>query len=390
MLDTPKAAIPFDTKQLDRLMDEAGIDVLLVNSKHNIQYLLGGHRSIFFDYMDAMGISRYLPILAYAKGAPEKAGYFGHRLESHQKEVAPFWTPESNTGSAGSVDAMQKAAEHVRKSGVKARRIGVEMAFLPVDAYNALRAAFADSEIKDGLFVLERLRAKKRPDELALLRKASELVVDSMKAVMAKAGPGMSKRELFETLRKEEVNRGLTFEYLLLTTGTSLNRAPSDYKLQKGDIMSLDSGANYHGYIGDLCRMAILGEPDAELEDMLGEIEMIQRAAMKPIKAGAPASAIYGVGDPLVAKSKHAEHMHFLAHGMGLVSHEAPRLTARMGYDAYDAPRPLEAGMVISVETTLQHPKRGFIKLEDTVAVTDTGYEIYGEGGRGWNRAKSA
>jgi Xaa-Pro aminopeptidase len=173
----------------------------------------------------------------------------------------------------------------------------------------------------------------------------------------------------------------------LLTAGTSLNRAPSDYKLKQGDIMSLDSGANYHGYIGDLCRMAILGEPDAELEDLLGEIEMIQRAAMKPIKAGAPASVIYGVGDPLVHKSKNAEHMHFLAHGMGLVSHEAPRLTARMGYDAYDASRPLEAGMVISVETTLQHPKRGFIKLEDTVAVTDTGHEIYGEGGRGWNRA---
>ena len=120
--------------------------------------------------------------------------------------------------------------------------------------------------------------------------------------------------------------------------------------------MSLDSGANYHGYIGDLCRMAIIGEPDAELEDLLGEIEMIQRAAMKPIKAGVMASVIYGVGDPLVAKSKNAEHMHFLAHGMGLVSHEAPRLTARMGYDAYDAERPLEAGMVISVETTLQHP----------------------------------
>ena len=84
--------------------------------------------------------------------------------------------------------------------------------------------------------------------------------------------------------------------------------------------------------------------------------------------------------------------MHFLAHGMGLVSHEAPRLTASgpVPYDAYDATRPLEAGMVISVETTMQHPKRGFIKLEDTVAVTDTGYEIYGEGARGWNRGGAA
>ena len=386
MLDVAKPAIPFDSKRLDRLMDDAGIDVLIANSKHNIQYLLGGHRSIFFDYMDAMGISRYLPLLVYPKGAPEKAAFYGHRLESHQMEVQPFWTPESRTNCSGTVDAMQKAAEHVRRSGVAAKRIGVEMAFLPADAAMTLRGALRDSEVKDGLFVLERLRAKKRPDELALLRKASELVVDSMTAVMAKAAPGMTKRELFDTLRKEEVNRGLTFEYCLLTTGTSLNRAPSDYTLAKGDIMSLDSGANYHGYIGDLCRMAILGEPDAELEELLGEIEMIQRAAMKPIKAGAMASVIYGVGDPLVAKSKNAEHMHFLAHGMGLVSHEAPRLTSRMGYDAYDAELPLEAGMVVSVETTLQHPKRGFIKLEDTVAVTDTGFEIYGEGGRGWNR----
>jgi Xaa-Pro aminopeptidase len=42
--------------------------------------------------------------------------------------------------------------------------------------------------------------------------------------------------------------------------------------------------------------------------------------------------------------------------------------------------------MVVSVETTLQHPERGFIKLEDTLAVTDAGYEIFGAGGWGWNR----
>src|SRR5256885_14006566 len=84
--------------------------------------------------------------------------------------------------------------------------------------------------------------------------------------------------------------------------------------------------------------------------------------------------------------------MHFLAHGMGLVSHEAPRLTATgpVPYDAYDANRPLEAGMVVSVETTLQHPQRGFIKLEDTVAVTQAGFDIYGEGGRRWDRGGGA
>ena len=62
-----------------------------------MQYLLGGHRAFFFDYMDAMGLSRYLPIVVYPKGAPDKAAFFGHRLENFQREVKPFWTPEAQT-----------------------------------------------------------------------------------------------------------------------------------------------------------------------------------------------------------------------------------------------------------------------------------------------------
>ena len=395
MLDVVKKvapSIPFDTDRLDRLMDEAGIDVLLATSKHNVQYLLGGHRAFFFESMDAMGLSRYLPVLVYPKGARQKAGYFGHRMEGFQKENDPFWVSESQTNSSGTVDAMQKAIDYARKLGAKPRRIGAELAFLPVDAGAALRNAFPGSEIVDALFVLERLRAVKSPEELRKLRIASECVIESMLAVIANHGPGATTRELTEALRREETNRGLTFDYCLITAGSSLNRAPSEQKWGKGDVLSLDSGGNYHGYIGDLCRMAIHGEPDAELEDLLAEIESIQRVSMKPIKAGATGSVIYAAAEPLVHKSKHHNHMHFLAHGMGLVSHEAPRLTATgpVPYDAYDADRPLERGMVVSVETTLQHPQRGFIKLEDTVVVSDSGFEIYGEGGRGWNRGGTA
>jgi Xaa-Pro aminopeptidase len=382
------ATIPFDAARLDRLMDEAGMDVLIATSKHNVQYLLGGHRAFFFDYMDAMGLSRYLPVLIYPKGAPQKAAFIGHRLEGFQREVEPFWTPEVQTSSSGSVDAMQKAIDYLRKSGVKAQRVGIETAFIPFDAATALRSALPGSEFSDALFVLERLRVKKSAAELAKLRIASEAVIASMLAVIAGHGPGTSKRELTEALRREETNRGLIFEYCLITAGTSLNRAPSDQRWEQGDILSLDSGGNYHGYIGDLCRMAILGEPDAELSDMLAEIEAVQRASMKPIRAGVMGGEIYAAADPVLRQSKQHNHTHFLAHGMGLVSHEGPRLTSKgpVPYDAYDATRPLESGMVISVETTLNHPVRGFVKLEDTVVVTDAGFDIYGEGGRGWNR----
>ncbi len=381
-------AIPFDHHRLDRLMDQAGIDIVVVTSKHNAQYFTGGHRANFFDYMDATGLSRYLPVFVYPKGAPEKAAYIGHRLEGFQVRANPLWVPETQTNSGTAVDAMQKAVAYMAKAGFKPKRIAAEFGFLPYDAAKVLRDAYPDADWVDAVHVTERQRLKKSPAGLALLKEASERVLASMQAVIEQTAPGATKAEVVEALRREEVKRGLTFEYCLITAGSNLNRAPTEQRWEKGEIMSLDSGGNYHGYIGDICRMAIQGQPDAELEDMLAEIETIQRAAMQTIKAGAPGRVIYEAAEPLRAKSKY-QPLDFLAHGMGLVSHEAPHLTASgpVPYPATDADLPLEAGTVISVETTLNHPKRGFIKLEDTVRVTDTGFEIYGEGLRGWNRA---
>ena len=156
-------AIPFDHHRLDRLMDEAGIDVVIATSKHNVQYLPGGHRANFFDYMDATGVTRYLPVFVYPKGAPEKAAYIGHRLERFQTQNKPLWTPETQTSTAGSVDAMQKAVDYMDKAGMKPKRIAAEFGFLPYDAANVLRAAFPDADWVDALFVLERQRAKKSP-----------------------------------------------------------------------------------------------------------------------------------------------------------------------------------------------------------------------------------
>ncbi len=185
--------------------------------------------------------------------------------------------------------------------------------------------------------------------------------------------------------------RGLTFEYCLITCGTSMNRAPSDQKWEKGDIMSIDSGGNYHGYIGDVCRMAIQGEPDAELNDLLAEIESIQRAGIKPMRPGALGREIYAAAEPLVAKSKHHNQSNSSRTAWGWsATRRRGSPTAGRCLIRPTTPTPLEAGAVVSVETTLMHPTRGFIKLEDTVVVTDTGHEIYGEGARGWNKAGTA
>ena len=152
--------IPFDAAKLDDLLEQAGIDVLIATSKHNVGYLLGGYRFFFFETMDAIGLNRYLPVFIYAKGHAERSVFIGNKLETFEKQLNRFWTPVAETSWMTSVEAMQSAVSHIRKMGVATARIGVEMPFLPLDAADVLRSSFADSAIIDATVPLERLRAQ--------------------------------------------------------------------------------------------------------------------------------------------------------------------------------------------------------------------------------------
>lgn len=367
-------------------MEERGLDVLVVTSKHNVQYLLGGYRFIFFTAMDAIGHSRYLPVLIYRRGRRDHAAYIGNKMEGGEHAIHPFWTPTVQTATWGSVDAATLAVAHLNHIGATGLRIGIEPPFLPVDAHQILAAACPG--LVDATGMLEEMRAIKTPAELGLLRQSSDLITEAMLATISAAQEGWTKARIIEELRRQETSRGLHFDYCLLTLGASHNRAASAQAWQPGEVLSIDSGGNWHGYIGDLCRMGILGEPDAELHDLLAEVEAVQQAAFAHVRPGVPGGQMIAAAEAVLHAAPVAAYTDFFAHGMGLISHEVPFLMTNhpVAYEGVDAPRLLEEGMVISVETTMMHPRRGFIKLEDTLAVTATGYEMFGQAGRGWNR----
>ena len=109
-------------------MDKAGIDVLLVTSKHNIQYLLGGYRFFFFDFMDAIGVSRYLPVMIYPKGRPDQAAYFGNGLETYERQLDKFWPSTVETeilGHARCDEACRRSPEEARRHAQHRRRNGL-------------------------------------------------------------------------------------------------------------------------------------------------------------------------------------------------------------------------------------------------------------------------
>lgn len=380
---------PFDVPKLDGLMEGSGVDAVLATSGHNVQHLLGGYRFFMYARADSIGLSRYLPVVGYVRGRPEEAFYVGAGNEDWGTEVEPLWVPAVENVAWSSAGAAEEAAAAVRTRCGARPTVAVEYPYLPADAMDALRRALPGATFVDATRTLEELRAVKRPEELELFRRASEGVVGSMLDTFAASGEGDTKAEIVERLRREETARGLTYAYCLISMGRDPNRAPSGQRWREGEALSLDSGAELAGRFGDLVRMSVLGEPTPRMEELLAEVEAVQQAARVPIRAGAIGAEIYERALAELGGCPDAERMSFLAHGTGLVSHEAPRLTdtGSPPYPADHRERPLEAGMVVSVETHVVDAESGFVKLEDTVFVTADGWEAPADFGRGWNVA---
>ena len=174
-------------------MEDAGLDALVVTSRHNVQYLLGGYRFFFFDVMEAIGVSRYLPVFVYQRGRPENAIYLGNRMEGFEKELGRIPAATVKTATWGTVDAMRLAVDHIQTLGAGVKRVGIEPSFLPSDAKEVLSERLDSVSLVDAQFVLERLRAIKTQAELDLVREASERVVSAMSATFDVCVPGMSK-----------------------------------------------------------------------------------------------------------------------------------------------------------------------------------------------------
>lgn len=377
---------PFDAAALDALLGERGIDVLVATSPHNVQYLLGGYRFFFFEHADAIGVSRYLPVLVYRPGRPADALYVGAGNEDWGTDVRPLWVPEVRNVAWSAAAAARAACDHLGRLQPSAT-VGIEPAFLPHEAARIIARELPRASLVDATEALESLRAVKTDEELELIRTGSTGVVDAMLATFASVAVGATKADVAERLRREQTDRGLVHEYCLIAAGSDHNRAPSSQRVERGDVVSLDSGAQLGGYVADLARMGIVGAPTARHEDLLAQVEHVQLAARGWVRAGARGGDVFEVAERALADCPERGRMRFLAHGCGLVTHEAPRLTATGSppYPAAHADKPLQAGMVLSLETHLADPEAGFVKLEDTVIVTRDGVEPVADHGRGWN-----
>ena len=369
---------PFDRAKLAHLMDEAGMDLLLASTRHNVRYLTGGYVYHFHERGQRMGSSQYLAFVGVPRGHGHvtDALYIGAPGEKMGLDVLPLWIDQRNL-DAGDAFSSATAAATMAKSHGAGGIIGVEMPFLPASTLMALQTGLPGATFVDATDLLHELRAIKTDAEITILRDVSDRVATAIQAGFRAGYDGVPTRELAATIEREMSAHGVTFLWAFTNAAPGYLRAPSETRWEGGRMLHLDCGGEEQDYLADICRMGTLGEPPPlgrELTDACLEIQGVVR---RQLRAGMTYGDVNAAAQDALQSSSHAKIGRIVAHGIGMVSHEQPMINR-----PEQAGRTLQSGHILSLETEFLHPDVGHVKIEDTIAITPHGAEGLGDLGR--------
>ncbi|HMZ08711.1 MAG TPA: aminopeptidase P family protein [Anaerolineales bacterium] len=264
----------------------------------------------------------------------------------------------------------RKAAQSL---GLDGKRIGVEPRELRLMEFRHVQAGAPEAEYPDASDVLTALRLKKDTLEVDAMRKAVKIAQDALEATLPHIKIGMTERELSSELVVQLLRHGsepeMPFAPIVSAGPNSANphASPTDRKIQAGDLLVVDWGAAYDGYISDLTRTFAVAEVEDEYKKIHQIVQISNAAGREAAKPGAPCTKVDHAAREVIEKSGYGKYFtHRTGHGIGMEGHEAP-------YMRGDNMALMEPGMAFTVEPGIYLPGRNGVRIEDNLVITETG-----------------
>ncbi|UCG24674.1 MAG: aminopeptidase P family protein [Chloroflexota bacterium] len=254
-------------------------------------------------------------------------------------------------------------------------RIGVEARHLSLHLFDILQSVPNITFVKLSQS-LEFLREVKTKHELAAIKAAAAITDQVMAGVSHISRIGMSEKQLaweLERRMREAGASGMAFPVIVASgpNGAMAHHQPGERKLQEGDPIIVDMGAEMDGYASDLTRTFYMGpEPDSKFREIYELVDRAQKAALDGLRAGVTGKEVDSLARDTISSGGYAKEFgHSLGHGIGLAVHEGPSLSQTFG------DRPLSAESVVTVEPGIYLPGWGGVRIEDVVRITMAGSE---------------
>ncbi len=269
--------------------------------------------------------------------------------------------------------AFRRAAQTL---GLDGKRVGVEPRQLRLLEFRHVKSGAPEADYPDASDVLASLRLRKDQDEIEAMRRAVKIAQDALEATIPSIKTGMTEKELSSELVVQLLKQGSEPEmpFAPIVSGgpnaANPHASPSDRRLQAGDLLVVDWGATYDGYISDLTRTFAVGDVEEEyrkIHKIVQEANAAGRAAAKP---GVPCAAVDQAARAVIEKSGYGQYFtHRTGHGIGMEGHEEP-------YMRGDNMQLLQPGMAFTVEPGIYLPGRNGVRIEDNVVITETGADV--------------
>jgi Xaa-Pro dipeptidase len=253
-------------------------------------------------------------------------------------------------------------------------RIGVEKEHLTVQAADALDATVGAQKLVDVAPEIRRLRRTKSPAELEKLARACAITDSVTEEVMRDLRPGQSELAVAVSIGAAigARNASLSFESSVQSGPNSAipHHYPSGRKLEAGDLVLLDFGAAADGYLADITRMAVVGEPDTRQREIYAVVLQAHDAAIEAVRPGATTGQVDAAAREVIEAAGFGDRFfHRVGHGLGLEAHEDPSLDPGSSIL-------LEPGMVFTIEPGIYIPGWGGVRIEDDLVVEADGCRV--------------
>lgn len=266
--------------------------------------------------------------------------------------------------------------EEVKKQleQLNVQNVGFEGDLVSYDTYLQLSKSYISLISISGL--VEKIREVKDEQEIAIIKKAAEIVDETYEHILQIAHAGMTEQQLKAKLESKMLELGAegpSFDTIVASgyRGALPHGVASEKVIEQGDLITLDFGAYYKGYASDITRTFAIGEPDPKLKEIYQIVLDANSKGVAAAKAGITGKELDAVARDYITEQGYGEAFgHSLGHGIGLDVHEGPNLSKRFN-------NKLEVNNCVTIEPGIYIDGLGGVRIEDDILITENGCEYF-------------